>query len=88
MYWLSEDTSEAHVCSVLARRASRRPMDGHFWGKYIQNSLNLLKNLQETLLLGWPTFNFWLKACMYMYVIMGNSIHCVEYKLFSTNIAI
>ena len=34
--------------SVLARRASRRPMDGHFWGKYIQNSLNLLKNLQET----------------------------------------
>ena len=38
-----------HIANnVLARRASRRPMDGHFWGKYIQNSLNLLKNLQET----------------------------------------
>ena len=24
-------------------------MDGHFWGKYIQNSPTLLKNLQETL---------------------------------------
>ena len=34
--------------SVLDRRVSRRPMDGHFWGKYIQNSPNLLKNLQET----------------------------------------
>ena len=33
--------------SVLARRVSRRPMDGHFWGKYIQNSLNLSKNLHD-----------------------------------------
>ena len=36
------------ACSVLARRASRSPMDGHFWGKYIQTSPNLLKKLQET----------------------------------------
>ena len=43
--------------SVLARRASRRPMDGHFWGKYIQNSPNLLKNLQETSHAPW-TANF------------------------------
>ena len=34
--------------SDLARRAFRHPMDGHFRGKYIQNSPNLLKNLQET----------------------------------------
>ena len=39
---------ELNQSSVLARRASRRPMDSHFWRKYIQNSLNLLKNLQET----------------------------------------
>ena len=32
--------------NILARRASRsRPIDTHFWGKYIQNSPNLLKNL-------------------------------------------
>ena len=49
--------------NVLARRESRRPIDSHFWGKYIQDSPNLLKNLQETyMLLGRPTFNFWLKA--------------------------
>ena len=39
--------SEA-VGNVLARRASRRPVDAHFWGKYIQNSPNLLTNLQGT----------------------------------------
>ena len=45
---IQNDSMTVVTISVLARRASRRPMDGHFWGKYIQNSLNLLKNLQET----------------------------------------
>ena len=36
----------------LARRASRHPMDAHFWGKCIQNSPNLLKHLQGTCPLG------------------------------------
>ena len=39
---------ECYLSNVLARRVSRRPMDGHFWGKYIQNSPNLSKNLQGT----------------------------------------
>ena len=48
---------------VLAKRVSRHPINAHFWKKYKESSLNLLKILWESMPSGWPVFNVWLKAC-------------------------
>ena len=48
---------------VLAKRVSRRPINAHFWKKYKESSLNLLKFYGKALPSGWPVFNVWLKAC-------------------------